>query len=376
MPSPAKLFRTGDLVLPVIEENVEKIMSRKSDGRGWWLYEVLWKTGDITWEPAHNLANCKTLLRKFLQTGKAETTKKGSGRDVLKLRLQKRSGGNVWEKTLTETAHTGSAYGGTDETDFISRRHNSHATQISPHHPNMMSPTTSQSNLRNTAKMNKDGRSITKQKLLPSNNSKDTESATTSTTIPPVDTETHSSNGCAEDFVVSPDPRNWTYSQVIGDLCRNDERLVVSDLRPLKREKVAGDVLLKCSISVLRDDLGLSFNTAVRVTNQIGRLKKIVKGLEEIVIDDSKEVNGPEKDLVERIKFKVKSPHKIKKVNVEMKATVKVGKLADGLSLMLEVPMDKVELRCNGRLLRNDEEVRGLDDQTVCVTVKVKGEEL
>eukprot|EP00092_Neocalanus_flemingeri_P102544 GFUD01131171.1.p1 GENE.GFUD01131171.1~~GFUD01131171.1.p1 ORF type:complete len:121 (+),score=32.77 GFUD01131171.1:77-439(+) len=83
---------------------------------------------------------------------------------------------------------------------------------------------------------------------------------------------------------IKSDPRNWTYDQVVGELCRMDRRLLYKDLGPLLDKKVAGDVLLRCSLDVLLTVLELDFNTAMRVTDQVAKLKMVVRGLDEIVI--------------------------------------------------------------------------------------------
>eukprot|EP00092_Neocalanus_flemingeri_P091410 GFUD01115876.1.p1 GENE.GFUD01115876.1~~GFUD01115876.1.p1 ORF type:complete len:223 (+),score=70.93 GFUD01115876.1:72-740(+) len=87
-----------------------------------------------------------------------------------------------------------------------------------------------------------------------------------------------------EDNKPSRDPRDWTYDQVVGELCRMERRLLYKDLGPLLDKKVAGDVLLSCSLEVLLTVLELDFNTAIRVTDQIDKLKMVVRGLDEIVI--------------------------------------------------------------------------------------------
>merc|ERR1712096_501655 len=74
-----------------VETEVEKIVSRKKFERKLH-YEVMWKDGSITWEPARNLTNCRLLLRDFLQSVKA-----GGGVAGLK-KLQETSSGQEWER--------------------------------------------------------------------------------------------------------------------------------------------------------------------------------------------------------------------------------------------------------------------------------------
>eukprot|EP00092_Neocalanus_flemingeri_P084380 GFUD01106009.1.p2 GENE.GFUD01106009.1~~GFUD01106009.1.p2 ORF type:complete len:150 (+),score=21.12 GFUD01106009.1:67-450(+) len=88
----------------------------------------------------------------------------------------------------------------------------------------------------------------------------------------------------AGDRKPSRDPRDWTCDQVVGNLCRMDGRLLVKDLGPLFDQKVVGDVLLRCSLDVLLKVLKLDFNTAIRVNEQITKLKIVVRGLDVIVI--------------------------------------------------------------------------------------------
>ena len=55
--------------------------------------------------------------------------------------------------------------------------------------------------------------------------------------------------------------------------------------------------------------------------------------------------------------------------NMQIRPSVKVGKLLAKFSTKLSVPMDKLMLRCNGRVLEIGEEVRDLAHQTVWLTV-------
>merc|ERR1719154_1091995 len=114
-----------------------------------------------------------------------------------------------------------------------------------------------------------------------------------------------------------------------------DRRLKLSDLGPIIKENVAGDVLLNCSKSDLREDLGLDFNTAKRVGILIDKLAVVVTRLEEVVVVVKEEPNTrvERSNSVECMKkdkviFKVRSlvGNQVRQ-SIRMKVTSKVQKV-------------------------------------------------
>ena len=63
---------------------LDKILSKRKDGKKL-MYEVLWKQGDITWEPKKNLLSCKKKLKQFSEKEKKKstTTKKVVGKKLI-----------------------------------------------------------------------------------------------------------------------------------------------------------------------------------------------------------------------------------------------------------------------------------------------------
>eukprot|EP00092_Neocalanus_flemingeri_P102602 GFUD01131243.1.p1 GENE.GFUD01131243.1~~GFUD01131243.1.p1 ORF type:complete len:486 (+),score=130.82 GFUD01131243.1:45-1502(+) len=72
------------------------------------------------------------------------------------------------------------------------------------------------------------------------------------------------------------DPSNWSCVQCVYQLTRLDERLTITDLKPLLEKKVDGDALLKSSLSDLVNVVGLEYSPAVRVVFQIQQMCKEV----------------------------------------------------------------------------------------------------
>eukprot|EP00092_Neocalanus_flemingeri_P091404 GFUD01115870.1.p1 GENE.GFUD01115870.1~~GFUD01115870.1.p1 ORF type:complete len:445 (+),score=109.02 GFUD01115870.1:193-1335(+) len=303
------------------ELEVEKILSRRRNG-GDWEFKVLWKAGDISWEPKSHLINCEDLLKEL------------DDRAALKLKLKKTSRG-LWE--------TRSSYSAANPNDAAADpmcRHTSlgHATKVpisttsqsivptvtqsivpmvtqsivptvthsivptvyqSIASTRFMLATTSQSMVACPTLLQLDeSNTCSSPQPVPScdqelRNIVRTDSSMTnivrtdsSLTNIVTDDNTMAYTGGIQDADSKPsrDPRDWTYDQVVGELCRMDSRLLFKDLGPLLDKKVAGDVLLRCSLDVLQTALKLDFNTAMRVTDQIARLKLVVKRVEEIVI--------------------------------------------------------------------------------------------
>eukprot|EP00092_Neocalanus_flemingeri_P102541 GFUD01131168.1.p1 GENE.GFUD01131168.1~~GFUD01131168.1.p1 ORF type:complete len:334 (+),score=86.29 GFUD01131168.1:74-1075(+) len=213
---------------------VEKILSRRENG-GVWQFKILWKAGGTSWRPRSQLGNCKDLLKEFVDKCKAFAAQPN---DFTSDPMCRHTGpGGISKLTVStrvqSTVPTGS--------------------QSNPTRSESMTPTRF-------------------------------ESATTSMVVQLDESRNIIPQSVPEDNKPSCDPRNWTYDQVVGELCRMDSRLLMKDLDPLWDKKVAGDVLLRCSLEVLLTVLKLDFNTAIRVTDQISKLKMVVRGLDNIVI--------------------------------------------------------------------------------------------
>eukprot|EP00092_Neocalanus_flemingeri_P091407 GFUD01115873.1.p1 GENE.GFUD01115873.1~~GFUD01115873.1.p1 ORF type:complete len:429 (+),score=113.51 GFUD01115873.1:193-1287(+) len=287
------------------ELEVEKILSRRRNG-GDWEFKVLWKAGDISWEPKSHLINCEDLLKEL------------DDRAALKLKLKKTSRG-LWETRSSYSAakpndaaadpmcrHTSSGHATKVPFSSTSQSMNPTVTQhIVPTvyqsiaSTRSMLATTSLSMLACPTLLQLDeSNTCSSPQPVPScdqelRNIVRTDSSMTnivrtdsSLTNIVTDDNTMAYTGGIQDADHKPsrDPRDWTYDQVVGELCRMDSRLLFKDLGPLLDKKVAGDVLLRCSLDVLQTALKLDFNTAMRVTDQIARLKLVVKRVEEIVI--------------------------------------------------------------------------------------------
>jgi len=81
---------------------------------------------------------------------------------------------------------------------------------------------------------------------------------------------------------------------------------------------------------------------------------------------------------VEEISFKIRSTYNDENLLVKMKVkpSITIGKVKDKFSRRLSVSMDRLVMRCNGKLLENEEIVRKLESQTVWLSVvEVKDEE-
>jgi len=328
------------------EVEVQSILSRrKVDGSC--KYEVMWSTGKVSWVPREKLTNCDRLLDKFLQIERklACDTSSEDGRSELKLKLQKTSEGD-WKKSPAGEADHGTVL---EEASSV------------------MAATTSQILLANTA-VNEDF--------------VDRDVSANMAGVPPVALPV----SFDKDFKISPDPRDWTSEQVVGELLKLDKRLQISDLGPIIKENVAGDVLLNCSKFDLREDLGLDFNTAKRVGILIDKLAMVVTRLEEVVVVVKEEPstrlersNSVECQKKDKVIFKVRSlvGNQVRQ-SIRMKVTSKVQKVLDMFSEKMEVPMHKMKLRCNGKVLDVADNVRNLDGQVVWITVdtEVKSEKL
>eukprot|EP00092_Neocalanus_flemingeri_P102542 GFUD01131169.1.p1 GENE.GFUD01131169.1~~GFUD01131169.1.p1 ORF type:complete len:369 (+),score=97.81 GFUD01131169.1:166-1107(+) len=243
-----------------LEMEVEKILSRKNMG-GVWQFKILWKAGGTSWRPRSQLGNCKDLLKEFVDKCKAFAAQPNDimsdpmcrhtdPDDISKLTVSTR---------VQSTVPTGSQSNPTrSESMTLTGFESMDESRNSSHQPvtgvQILVPTESQSN------------------------------PTTSIVVLLGESGNIRPQPVPEDIKPSCDPRNWTYDQVVGELCRMDSRLLMKDLDPLWDKKVAGDVLLRCSLEVLLTVLKLDFNTAIRVTDQISKLKMVVRGLDDIVI--------------------------------------------------------------------------------------------
>jgi len=266
-----------------VEMEVEKIVSRKKVERKLH-YEVMWKDGSTTWEPARNLTNCKLLLRDFLQSVKA-----GGGVAGLKMRLQKTSSGQEWkrrdvveERTMVQT-ESRQRQAVQDQSCIASSTRSSRSKQskkspcISP--PVLIdldTPPPVQNDHHTPPPVQNDHHTPppvqifyhTPPPVLVNNQ-----------IIPPI-----LINDQKDYFKLCADPRLWAYEEVVGQLCQMDKKLKISDLKPLLDKKVDGDVLLKCSLDILMNVLKLDFTVAMRVDSQISKMKKTVEMLDVIVI--------------------------------------------------------------------------------------------
>eukprot|EP00092_Neocalanus_flemingeri_P029557 GFUD01032103.1.p1 GENE.GFUD01032103.1~~GFUD01032103.1.p1 ORF type:complete len:377 (+),score=107.98 GFUD01032103.1:166-1131(+) len=269
-----EITNTPETVEEVVNEEearweVEKILSRRKHGEVW-QFKILWKAGDITWEPRSHLGNCKDLLKEFDDKCKAFAAQphgftsdpmyRHTGPDdISKSTVSTRVQSNP-SRSVSMTATTRSMVDQQDES------RNSSPQPV----PGVQSlvPTGSQSNPTRSE-------SMTPTRF---------ETATTSMVVQLDESWNIIPQSVPEDNKPSRDPRNWTYDQVVGELCRMDRRLLYKDLGPLLDKKVAGDVLLRCSLDVLLTVLELDFNTAIRVTDQIAKLEMVVRGLDEVVI--------------------------------------------------------------------------------------------
>eukprot|EP00092_Neocalanus_flemingeri_P005347 GFUD01005761.1.p1 GENE.GFUD01005761.1~~GFUD01005761.1.p1 ORF type:complete len:376 (+),score=118.16 GFUD01005761.1:45-1172(+) len=255
---------------------VEKILSRRKHG-GVWQFKILWKAGGTSWRPRSQLGNCKDLLKEFDDKCKAFAAQPN---DFMSDPMCRHTGPGDTSKLTVSTRlqsldPTGSksnptrSESKTATRSMVDQQDESRNSSPQPV-PGIQSlvPRGYQSNLTRSE-------SMTPTRF---------ETATTSM----VDQLDESWNiipqSVPEDNKPSRDPRNWTYDQVVGELCRMDRRLLYKDLGPLLDKQVAGDVLLRCSLDVLLTALELDFNTAIRVTDQIAKLKMVVRGLDEIVI--------------------------------------------------------------------------------------------
>eukprot|EP00092_Neocalanus_flemingeri_P057736 GFUD01068695.1.p1 GENE.GFUD01068695.1~~GFUD01068695.1.p1 ORF type:complete len:336 (+),score=104.61 GFUD01068695.1:137-1009(+) len=238
-----EITNTPETVEEVVNEEeasweIEKILSRRKHGEVW-QFKILWKAGDITWEPRSHLVNCKDLLEEFDDKCKAFAAQPN---DFMSDPMCRHTGpGDISKLTVSTRVPTGS--------------------QSNTNRSESMTPTRSES--------------TTPTRF---------ETATTSMMVQLDESWNIIPQSVPEDNKPSRDPRDWTYDQVVGELCRMDRRLLYKDLGPLLDKQVAGDVLLRCSLDVLLTALELDFNTAIRVTDQIAKLKMVVRGLDEIVI--------------------------------------------------------------------------------------------
>eukprot|EP00092_Neocalanus_flemingeri_P029558 GFUD01032104.1.p1 GENE.GFUD01032104.1~~GFUD01032104.1.p1 ORF type:complete len:380 (+),score=114.32 GFUD01032104.1:48-1187(+) len=263
-----------------LEMEVEKILSRKKKG-GVWQFKILWKAGDTSWKPRSQLGNCKDLLKEFddkckafaaqphdficdpmcrhTHTGPSDISKLTASASIQNLVRTESQSNPTWSESLSPSGFERSMVVQLDESRNSSP----------PPVPGVQSlfPTESQSN--------------------PSRSERTTptrfETATTSMVVQLDESWNIIPQSVPEDNKPSRDPRDWTYDQVVGELCRMERRLLYKDLGPLLDKKVAGDVLLSCSLEVLLTVLELNFNTAIRVNEQIAKLKIVVRGLDEIV---------------------------------------------------------------------------------------------
>eukprot|EP00092_Neocalanus_flemingeri_P067779 GFUD01082771.1.p1 GENE.GFUD01082771.1~~GFUD01082771.1.p1 ORF type:complete len:337 (+),score=99.97 GFUD01082771.1:39-1049(+) len=221
---------------------VEKILSRRKH-RGVWQFKILWKAGGTSWRPRSQLGNCTDLLKEFDDKCKAFAAQPN---DFMSDPMCRHTGpGDTSKLTVSTSVQSVDPTG----------------SQSNPTRSKCMTPTRSES--------------MTPTRF---------ETATTSMMVQLDESWNIIPQSVPEDNKPSRDPRDWTYDQVVGELCRMDRRLLYKDLGPLLDKKVAGDVLLRCSLDVLLTALELDFNTAIRVTDQIAKLKIVVRGLDEIVI--------------------------------------------------------------------------------------------
>jgi len=255
-----------------VEMEVEKIVSRKKVERKLH-YEVMWKDGSITWEPARNLTNCRLLLRDFLQSVKA-----GGGVAGLK-KLQETSPGQEWERRDAVEERT------MVQTESSQRQAGQEQSSIAS------------STRSYRSKQSKKSPSISPVVLI----DHDTPPPVliNNYTPPPVQIYNHTPppvlvnnqiippvliNDQKDYFKLCADPRLWAYEEVVGQLCQMDKKLKITDLKTLIDKKVDGDVLLKCSLDILMNVLKLDFTVAMRVDSQISKMKKTVEMLDVIVI--------------------------------------------------------------------------------------------
>eukprot|EP00092_Neocalanus_flemingeri_P029556 GFUD01032102.1.p1 GENE.GFUD01032102.1~~GFUD01032102.1.p1 ORF type:complete len:384 (+),score=116.24 GFUD01032102.1:74-1225(+) len=267
-----------------LEMEVEKILSRKNMG-GVWQFKILWKAGGTSWRPRSQLGNCKDLMKEFddkckafaaqpndfmsdpmcRHTGPSDISKLTASARVQNLAPTESQSNPTRSESLSPSGFESMTATRSMVVQLDESKNSS--TQPVPGVQQSLVPTETQSNPSRSE-------SMTPTRF---------ETATTSMMVQLDESWNIIPQSVPEDNKPSRDPRNWTYDQVVGELCRMDRRLLYKDLGPLLDKKVAGDVLLSCSLEVLMTVLELDFNTAIRVNEQIAKLKIVVRGLDEIV---------------------------------------------------------------------------------------------
>eukprot|EP00092_Neocalanus_flemingeri_P091409 GFUD01115875.1.p1 GENE.GFUD01115875.1~~GFUD01115875.1.p1 ORF type:complete len:384 (+),score=120.90 GFUD01115875.1:60-1211(+) len=268
-----------------LEMEVEKILSSRKNG-GVCQFKILWKAGDTSWEPRSQLGNCKDLLKKFDDKCKAFAAQPNdfmsdpmcrhthTGPSDIKLTASARVQNLVPTESQSNPTRSESLSPSGFESMTATR---SIVVQLDESRNSSPQPVPGVQSLVPTESQSNPSRS---ESMTPTR----FETATTSMMVQLGESWNIIPQSVPEDNKPSRDPRDWTYDQVVGELCRMDRRLLYKDLGPLLDKQVAGDVLLRCSLDVLLTALELDFNTAMRVTDQIAKLKMVVRGLDEIVI--------------------------------------------------------------------------------------------